>query len=359
MQWIRGHQDNKQPYEKLSLPAQLNCDADSLADDYFTQNPAIQHAKAPILPTTGCQLHLYKHGTLSTITRKLKRELRIARTAPALKNYLIKKFEWTETIWQDINHKAFSQALNKQAKHYSTILKHVNRINPVGRRVHKYDKKYPPNCPSCDLPEEHYDHVWKCTGRQPWKRTFQQQLRKGLQAWKTPPALLDLILALTAHIVEGTDLPDSGQYPEELQEAWFSQQLIGFDNMMRARLTQRFTQYIDANLEEVTKTSNGQTWTTNLADMYLQGYLMAWQARNDDRHGHDAATKQAAAARQAVREIQQLYEMKDEVLPEFQYILDQPIETVLRLKANLMRCWINTYKSIMTKRTYNTALTAD
>ena len=51
--------------------------------------------------------------------------------------------------------------------------------------------------------------------------------------------------------------------------------------------------------------------------------------------------------------------MKDEVLPEFQYILDQPIETVLRLKANLMRCWINTYKSILTKRSYNTALTAD
>ena len=130
MQWIRGHQDNKQPYEKLSLPAQLNCDADSLADDYFTQNPAIQHAKAPILPTTGCQLHLYKHGTLSTITRKLKRELRIARTAPALKNYLIKKFEWTEIIWRDINHKAFSQALNKQAKHYSTCWK-VLVTNPV------------------------------------------------------------------------------------------------------------------------------------------------------------------------------------------------------------------------------------
>jgi len=55
------------------------------------------------------------------------------------------------------------------------------------------------------------------------------------------------------------------------------------------------------------------------------------------------------------------YETKDKVLlPEFQYILDQPIETVLQLKANLMRCWINTYKSILTKRSYNTpALTAD
>ena len=84
---------------------------------------------------------------------------------------------------------------------------------------------------------------------------------------------------------------------------------------------------------------------------------MAWQARNDDRHGHDAATRTTAATRQAVREIQQLYEMKDEVLPEFQYILDQPIETVLQLKANLMRCWINTYKSILTKRSPDCRLT--
>ena len=116
---------------------------------------------------------------------------------------------------------------------------------------------------------------------------------------------------------------------------------------------------MDEEVEDFEDDVEDSAWTTNLADMYLQGYLMAWQARNDDRHGHDADTKQAAAARQAVREIQQLYEMKDEVLPEFQYILDQPIETVLRLKANLMRCWINTYKSILTKRSYNTALTAD
>ena len=53
--------------------------------------------------------------------------------------------------------------------------------------------------------------------------------------------------------------------------------------------------------------------------MHSQTHTLAWQARNDDRHGHDAATRQTAAARQAVREIQQLYEMKDEVLPELKY----------------------------------------
>ena len=116
-----------------------------------------------------------------------------------------------------------------------------------------------------------------------------------------------------------------------------------------------------ANLEELlTKTLNGQTWTTNLADTYLQGYLMAWQARNDDRHGHDITTRQSAATRQAVWEIQQIYDMKDEVLSEFQFILlEQPIETVLQLKSNVMRCWINTYESTLKKRRYNTTLTAD
>ena len=74
---------------------------------------------------------------------------------------------------------------------------------------------------------------------------------------------------------------------------------------------------------------------------------------------YDITTRQFAATRQAVWEIQQLYDMKDEVLPEFQYILDQPIETVLQLKSNLMRCWINTYESTLKKRSYNTALIAD
>jgi len=129
---------------------------------------------------------------------------------------------------------------------------------------------------------------------------------------------------------------------------------------MQACISQHFEKYMDDTLDKPTKTSNGQTRTTNLADTYLQEYLMAWQARDDDtRHGHDIATWQSAATQQAIREIQQLYDIKDKALPEFQYILDQPIETVLQLKSNLMPCWINTYESILKKRSYNTAMTAN
>jgi len=63
------------------------------------------------------------------------------------------------------------------------------------------------------------------------------------------------------------------------------------------------------------------------------GLVLASQ--KDDRHGHDITTRQSSVTRQAVWEIQQLNDLKDKVLPEFQYILDQPIETVLQLKSNL------------------------
>ena len=38
--WIKGHQDDERPVEKLPLPAQLNCEADALADKAheFPQN---------------------------------------------------------------------------------------------------------------------------------------------------------------------------------------------------------------------------------------------------------------------------------------------------------------------------------
>ena len=32
IEWIRGHQDEKMPKERLPLPAQLNCEADELAN---------------------------------------------------------------------------------------------------------------------------------------------------------------------------------------------------------------------------------------------------------------------------------------------------------------------------------------
>ena len=79
---IKGHQDEEVEYDKLSLTAQLNVDADGLASAWLQANPHWEHEIVPILPTCGSQIHLPE----GTITRRLKQELKLAVSTPAIKN---------------------------------------------------------------------------------------------------------------------------------------------------------------------------------------------------------------------------------------------------------------------------------
>jgi hypothetical protein len=103
MQWtcflIKGHQDKKIPFEKLSLLAQLNRKADAYADQYLQDHQDIEHSRAPLFPTAGCQLHL-AHGTT---THDIKRELILARHVPPMKEKLCSKHEWEEEIFHSID----------------------------------------------------------------------------------------------------------------------------------------------------------------------------------------------------------------------------------------------------------------
>ena len=62
-----------------------------LAGAYIIMHWNDDFSKAPIYPTSGCQLDL-SHGT---ITYKLKRELRWARTEPPYREYVCKKYKWS------------------------------------------------------------------------------------------------------------------------------------------------------------------------------------------------------------------------------------------------------------------------
>ena len=73
---IKGHQDDHKAYDELSLPAQLNVDADALANAYVQQNPTKDYTRAPMLPANGAQLHLPQ----GTVTFQLKTAIQKAQT---------------------------------------------------------------------------------------------------------------------------------------------------------------------------------------------------------------------------------------------------------------------------------------
>ena len=185
---IKGHQDEDTPYEQLTLSAQLNCNADTLANAYLQEFPLLDYTRLHIFPAGACTLQL-QHGT---VTRDIKQECADARTLPPLRLKIIQDSEWQDPqIFDTVDWDSHSRALRKLHRHRPTLVKYIHRILPLGARVNKYDKKYPTNCPSCRETKETLDHFWKCqaASRISWRRQFLKDLRQKLIDLRTGPEI--------------------------------------------------------------------------------------------------------------------------------------------------------------------------
>ena len=155
---IKGHQNETKPWHELTRSAQLNCRADELADQYLKDFPATDRTKVSILPTSGCQLQLEE----GTVTYNLKLKLTHARTIPPLRKKLCEKNAWGNNVFHEIDWTAHGQALKRLKKHRKTLVQYVHDWLPVGKRIHKYDAKYPEWCPSCSTQVEDSTHLMTC-----------------------------------------------------------------------------------------------------------------------------------------------------------------------------------------------------
>ena len=341
---IKGHQDAKKPYHKLDLPAQLNVDADQLASEYIRNNPDLDYSTVHLLPHAGLQLQ-FPTGTL---TYKLKRALRIARTEPTLEKALKEKYEWEDETFQDVNWEAMRLALRRLRAHKTTLLKHINNISPVGRLVHLYDPKYPEGCPSCEEPVETRQHLYECGGTQrlEWRQTFYKSLAKELGKLDTRMELRELLVTALKAMIEGQDV-GSIAIPPGMEELAASQAAIGWRELFKGRFSTKWAEIQQQYLGQFDRKKNGQTWTIKAAQTILEGWLDLWKIRNADRHGRDHQTRAQVQREQALRELESLYQYKDQVWDHHAWILSTPLETRKALKTYQIRAFINNYQPVL------------
>jgi hypothetical protein len=121
---IKSHQDRTIPFEELPLKAQLNCQADWLAEAYIEQSQHGNLPMVPLLPTSGCQLHL-PQGTITFIT---KQALKHARSVPPMQAKLCHKYDWSEEDSKNIDWTSHGLALKRLKKHRTTLVKYLNDI---------------------------------------------------------------------------------------------------------------------------------------------------------------------------------------------------------------------------------------
>ena len=341
---IKGHQDDKTPYARLTLPAQLNVDADHWADQFIRNHPDMDYSKVPMFP----HAHLQLQFPQGTATYKLKRTLRIARTAPALEKALKEKYGWEDETFQDVNWEAMRLALRRLRAHRTTLLKHINNISPVGKLVHIYDPKYPETCPSCEEPVETRHHLYECSGPQrlEWRQRFYQSLAKELGELDTYDPLRELLVRAIKAMVEGEEVATI-EVPAGLEDLAAAQSAIGWRELFKGRLSNQWAHHQQQHLGRFKPKKNGQTWTIKVAQTILEGWLELWKSRNADRHGRDAQTRAQVQREQALRELELLYSYKGQVMPRHDWILASPLDHRKNLKTYQLRAFINNYKPIL------------
>ena len=135
--------------------------------------------------------------------------------------------------------------------------------------------------------------------------------------------------------------------PPHLEQVALSQSLIGWKHLLRGRISIHWARLQQEYMGDFDPKKNGQTWATTVIQEILQGWLDLWTLRNKDRHGHDHQTKQQAATAQAHRELEQLYSLKGQVLPEHEWLFDIPLQARLGMKTYYIRAYLTNWKPVL------------
>lgn len=150
---VKGHQDRGVEYRRLSLLAQLNVDADALANRFQREHGAI---RPYVTLTDDAGVHLVTPK--GSITSNYKKAIRYQATYGPLLRYIQERNKWTPSITERINWQAHGHSLKKRMARRDHYVKLVHGILPTNHHLHRHD----PNrrgCPICSHRDEDWAHI--------------------------------------------------------------------------------------------------------------------------------------------------------------------------------------------------------
>ena len=299
------------------------------------------------------------HLSSGTITYDIKLKTTHARNIPPLRKKLCERNDWDASVFNDIDWAAHGLAQKRLKQHKKTLVQYVNDWLPVGKRVHKYDPKYPECCPSCTAQVEDTPHLITCpsTSRGTWRKECMSNIKKVLDEHDTALPIKSLLLeGLYAAL---NNRPAETIAVEPAVAALAAQQAaIGWNQILKGRMSKLWASLQDRHLgSRATARTNGLMWSTKIIEAILMEWLKMWKLRNEDRHGRDMESRRLAETNQTIRELEQFYTAHDgKVTARLQWLFTEPIEIRREHNISVIIQWLNTWKPIV-ETSYNTALT--
>lgn len=347
-EWVKGHQDSILPYHQLPLPAQLNCDADHAAAQWYDLPPQPESTIIPHLPMTPSHILLHGHP----ITRYFKSRTYAAATLLPLHNYVKEKFQWSDATDQDIDWIMYKQIITKYRNSWTTLVKHLHAICPTGKIAHRNNPHLPHECPTCNTPQETNNHLLVCShgNRSQWQK---DTIRKATQyaSASVDPYLLDILRDGLLRFHRQIDLIPQSHYPARYASLIHSQNNIGWDQLYRGRWSLEWRSHQDAFMVNNPQRCqlSGNDWIRGIGRLLIDQWLHLWKLRNEDRHGNDQAYHSILRERTIHAELRELYAYRLRVCPVDRHLFHTSAEEHIQRHPSLdsLEDWIHTYRPVI------------
>jgi hypothetical protein len=132
-----------------------------------------------------------------------------------------------------------------------------------------------------------------------------------------------------------------------LQHINEAQEKIGWNQLLKGRIAKQWIQYQKAAMGDTeSKRKNAMTWATEMISTIFEYWLKLWKLRNEDRHGRDRKTQREAERKQAIRELEQMYEEHDNITQEA-WIVQTPLEVQKEKSTYTIRALISNYSPVL------------
>ena len=342
---VKGHQDKYQPYATLSLPAQLNVDADHEAADYSYPS-RVSSCLAPI--TAGC--HALLHSADGTVTSNYRATLRRLATYENLRLYHCTKYDWTESVFDSVDWLAHGRAINSNFSRRHFLVKFLHDWLPLGHLKSRYAEYYTDTCPLCSTSLETRSHFLQCPQRD-WFDSLADDLRSKWHDLEVDPTLRILLLEFLRSYLKNTS-PSCPTVPRPYHRAILSQLAIGHEQVFLGRFSSLWAKLQDDYLHRTSLSSqffSGTRILTATINLIWLHVFTLWTRRNQDLHGDSPETIETAAYEQAKREVLALYALKHQVPPSDVILFyDTPeLHFSIDTTSLALRNWLNTWRPVI------------
>ena len=351
---VTGHQDRTIAFDNLSLPAQLNVEADDLAGCYV-YDPNTDPSRVPRISGNTVQVHIPK----GTITSRLKSVIRRHASEPAMRDHLCNRNGWSKNELQLIDWPTHGICIRKQFKLKRFFVKFLHDWLPVGAQVAKYKQDLSAKCPSCPHDQEDRDHFLRCPSRRLWQDKLIKDLRQYCQNNHTREALKDILIESILSWFQNAPVILSC-FGEVYQVLIKQQAAVGWIQLLLGRFVHEWSilqEEFLRSLQQRPKHSSGSGWVIGVTTVIWKHIQKEWETRNSASHGVDDETREHPRIEQAKREIASMYELKDKVLPRDRELFYATTEEHFeKEKTSLgLQQWLSTWQPVLlqSRKTHN------